>query len=132
VRQVGQLPRNTKIRMSRYLETTPGPTQAPIQCVQGDFVLVRASELTASGKIPLASGIYCCPKFFISFARPASLCCEYMCLNTHKVTERLYVNYRCYQVVLRVKHFYTNQEGCEVLTGYLSLWRRYGVDWANT
>jgi len=34
---------------------------------------------------------------------------------------RLYVNYRCCQVILRVQHLYTNQERCEVLTGYLSL-----------
>ena len=31
-----------------------------------------------------------------------------------------------------VKHFYTNREQCEVLTGYLSLGRRPGGDWANT
>ena len=31
-----------------------------------------------------------------------------------------------------VKYFYTNQERCEVLTGYLSLGRRADVEWANT
>ena len=31
-----------------------------------------------------------------------------------------------------VKYFYTNRERCEVLTGYLSLRRRPGGDWANT
>jgi hypothetical protein len=31
-----------------------------------------------------------------------------------------------------VKQFYTNQGQCEVLTGYLSLGRRPGGDWANT
>ena len=31
-----------------------------------------------------------------------------------------------------VKHPYTNQERCEVLTGYLSLGRQSGGDWANT
>jgi len=31
-----------------------------------------------------------------------------------------------------VQHFYTNRERCEVLTGYLSLGRRPGGDWANT
>jgi hypothetical protein len=31
-----------------------------------------------------------------------------------------------------VKHFYTNREQCEVLTGYLSLGRRPGSDWAVT
>ena len=69
--------------MLRYFETTLGPTQARIQFVQRDFVSVMASESMASGKIHLACGIYCCLKFFISFARPASLCCEYICINTH-------------------------------------------------
>jgi len=31
-----------------------------------------------------------------------------------------------------VNHFYTNREQCEMLTGYLSLGRRPGSDWANT
>jgi hypothetical protein len=30
------------------------------------------------------------------------------------------MNYRCYQIILAVKHFYTNREQREVLTGYLS------------
>jgi len=30
------------------------------------------------------------------------------------------------------KHFYTNRERSEVLTGYLSLGYRPGSDWANT
>ena len=30
-----------------------------------------------------------------------------------------------------MKHFYTNREQCEVLTGYLSLWYRPGLDWTN-
>ena len=40
------------------------------------------------------------------------------------------MNHRCHQPTLRVKHFYTNREQCEVLTGYLSLgataWRLLG------
>jgi hypothetical protein len=28
------------------------------------------------------------------------------------------MNYRSYQIVLRVKHLYTNRERCELLTGY--------------
>ena len=39
---------------------------------------------------------------------------------------------RCNQITLPVKHFYTNLERCEVLTGYLSLGRRSGGDWADT
>jgi len=42
------------------------------------------------------------------------------------------MNYRCYQITLRVKHFYSNRERCEVLGGYLSLGRRSIGDWANT
>ena len=33
----------------------------------------------------------------------------------------MYMNYRCYQIQLKVQHFYKNWERCEVLTGYLSL-----------
>jgi len=43
-----------------------------------------------------------------------------------------YMNRRCYQIIKRVKHFYTNRERCEVLTGYLSLGCRPGGQWANT
>ena len=38
------------------------------------------------------------------------------------------MNCRCYQIILRAKHFCTNQERCEVLTGYLSLGCRPGGD----
>jgi len=31
-----------------------------------------------------------------------------------------------------LKHFYTNRERCEVLSGYLSLGRQPGGDWVNT
>ena len=36
------------------------------------------------------------------------------------------MNYRYYQIILQVKHLYTNPKWCEVLTGYLSLGRRPG------
>ena len=32
----------------------------------------------------------------------------------------------------QVKHFYTNREQCQELTGYISSGRRAGYDWANT
>lgn len=35
------------------------------------------------------------------------------------------------QIMLQVKHFYTKQEQCEVLTGYLSLRGQPGSDWMN-
>jgi hypothetical protein len=51
---------------------------------------------------------------------------------TYLTAYRLYVNYRCYQITLRVKHFYTNQEHHEVLTGSLSLGCLRGGEWSNT
>ena len=73
------------------------------------------------------------PQFFISFARPASLHCEErVYIYKYLTAYRMYMNYRCYQIALRVKHFYTIRERCEVMTGYLSLGRRSGGDWANT
>jgi len=36
-----------------------------------------------------------------------------------------------YQIIMREKHFYTYRKRWEVLTGYLSLERRLGGDWAN-
>jgi hypothetical protein len=35
-------------------------------------------------------------------------------------------------MILRVKYLYTKRKRCEALTGYLSLGRRPGGDWANT
>jgi hypothetical protein len=56
--------------------------------------------------------------------------CVY-CMYTHQTSWPLYMNYRCYQITLQVKHFYTNREQCKVLTGYLSLGCRPGCKWAN-
>jgi hypothetical protein len=72
------------------------------------------------------------PIFFHSFAPPASLYCEeHVCIYTYLTSYRLCMYYRCYLITLRVKHFDTNRETCEVLAGYLSLWCRTGDDWAN-
>jgi hypothetical protein len=93
----------------------------------------RTAEYTARGKISLSRGIHCCPNFFISFARPASLHCEEsVYIYTYTTAYRLYMNCRCYHITLRAQHFYTNWEGCEVLTGYLSPGCRPGGDWGNT
>jgi len=68
----------------------------------------------------------------ISFAPPQSLYWEeYVYIYMYLTVQRLYMNYRCYQVTLQVKHFYTNQEQCEVSTGYLSLRRQPGSNWVN-
>ena len=48
---------------------------------------------------PAARGIHCCPNFFISFARPASLHYEeYVYVYTYLSACRLYMNYSCYQI----------------------------------
>jgi hypothetical protein len=72
--------------------------------------------------------------FFASFARPAPLYCEqYVYIYTYLTAQSLCLNCRCYQIILRVKDFYTNREQCEVLTtGYLSLGSRPDGDWANS
>ena len=45
----------------------------------------------------------------------------YIYTHTHKSDlHRLYMNYHCYQILLRVKHLYTNLERCEVFLGNLS------------
>jgi len=50
----------------------------------------------------------------------------------HISEQRFYMNYRCYEIIQRVKDFYKNWELCEVVAGYLSLGRWVGGDWANT
>jgi len=47
-----------------------------------------------------------------------------MCICTHIWLRTGYINYRCYQIILGVKHFYRNRERCEVVTAYLSLGRQ--------
>jgi len=84
------------------------------------------------GLIFLAHGIHYCPNSFTSFARPASLYFEaYVYIYAYLIAYRLYVNYRYYRIALRVQYFYTDRELCEMVTGYLSLGRRAGSDWAN-
>jgi len=56
----------------------------------------------------------------------------YVCTYTYLTAYRLYMNYRCYQITLQVKHFYTNRERCELLTRHLSLGRRPSGDWVVT
>ena len=45
-----------------------------------------------------------------AFARSASLFVTNMCICTHMAAYRLYMNDRCYRIILQVKHFYTNLE----------------------
>ena len=61
-------------------------------------------------------------------------CEEYVYRGLH-ISDRLDTVYELpfliNNLIIRVKHFYTNRVRCEVLTGYLSLGRRPGGDWAN-
>ena len=41
-----------------------------------------------------------------------------MCIYAYLTVQILCMNYYFYQIILQVKHFYTNPEGCEVLTGF--------------
>jgi hypothetical protein len=76
-------------------------------------------ELTTSPGLPnLWHATFTAFPLFISFTRSASPYCEkyvyiHICLTVYK----WYMNYRYYQIILRVKHFNTNRERCEVLTG---------------
>jgi hypothetical protein len=108
--------------------------------------LARVPHL-ARGKISLARGIHCCPNSYYLFIT-TSVCvlckicvcvCVCVCLCIYIYTHTHTSN--CVQTVYElpllpnnaaVKHFYTNRERCEVLTGYLSLGRRPGGGWANT
>jgi len=88
----------------------------------------------ARRKISLACGNLCCPTLFISFARTASVYCEeYVYTHTHIYD---YVKTVCeLSLVLNniaMKHFYSNRDRREVLTGCLSLGYRLGGDWVNT
>ena len=118
-------------------------------CMGCDRRWYIVTHLKTSNSLPyhrpgLANLWHACPKwhaafatvplFFIYSARPGSLSCDeyvYVCMYSYLTGQRLYMNYRCYQIILRAKHFCTNQERCEVLTGYLSLGCRPGGDWTN-
>ena len=71
------------------------------------------------GKISLVRCIHCCPNlFFIPFARPASRCCEeYVYIYISDSVETVY-ELPLLPNNTAVKHFYTNGERCEMLTGY--------------
>jgi len=63
---------------------------------------------------------------------PGSVASGTHCIYSHTSYLKQYINYRRYQITQRVKHFYTNRERREVLTGHLSLRRQPGDDWAST
>jgi hypothetical protein len=87
--------------------------------------MARVPE-TAHGIISLALSSYCFPNasYFLFPDQPHCIVkdmCMYM--YTYLTVYRLYVNYRSYQITLRVILFYANREWCEVFTGYLSFGR---------
>ena len=93
---------------------------SPISCVgthqRADLVYSRTGEPTARGKIFLARGIHY-SDFLIFFTRPASpYYAKDEFIYTYLTAYRLYLNYCCCQILLQVKHFYTNWERCKVLT----------------
>ena len=83
---------------------------------------------TKAGLYSLLSNFFL---FFLPDQRPCIL--QTMCMCTH-VSDTVQTVYELPLLPNNtvVKHFSTNRERCEVLTGYLSLGRRPGGDWANT
>ena len=77
--------------------------------VRADKPKARLPQM-ARGTIFLARTVHCSPiSFFISLARPASLyCVEHIYIYTYLTAWRMCMNYRCYQTIMRVKHFYTS------------------------
>jgi hypothetical protein len=94
--------------------------------------MVRVSKI-AHGKISMARGIHWCPNFFYFFC-PTSVSMLWRTRGYIHISNCLEtVCDSCYQITLRVTYFfYKNRELCEGLTGYLSLGRRCGGNWANT
>ena len=68
----------------------------------------RAGEPTARvpkispEKTSLVSDLHCWPNISISFApRPSLYCAQYVYIHTYLTAQRLYMNYRCYQITLQ-------------------------------
>ena len=62
-------------------------------------------------RLPWHMAFTAVPVFLISFAWPTSLCYkEYTYIYTYLIAWRVYMNCLCYQIMLWVKHFYTNRE----------------------
>ena len=97
------------------------------------FCLLKIFPWTRAGE-PMARGNQCCPEFFfISIARPESPHSEeQVFMQTNLTAQRLCMNYRCPPNNTASETFLHKPVRREVLTGYLSLGRRPGGDWANT
>ena len=101
------------------------PTSLRTQFHKEDEFLIRTYS-----KLILHQG-WClrkaCPKWlsqFFLFLLPDQRLYSEGCvlIYTYLSAWRLYLNCRCYQIKLRVNHFYTNRERCKVLPGYLYHW----------
>jgi len=74
---------------------------------------------TARGKFPWYVTLTAV-SLFVFLARPASLYCEeYVYMYTYLTAYRLHASYHYYQIIIRMKHFYTSRVRSEVMTGYL-------------
>ena len=88
--------------------------------------------IMTSGKILLAQGTHCCPKFVYIYPTSLSIISCTTCVCTH-----IWLPTDCLWITVATKYhsseiFCHKSERCEVLTGYLSLGRRPGGDRANT
>jgi len=107
---------------------TPTRRETPVVSSDNDIPYSRADEPLA--RVPrVARGIYFCPNFLL-FLCPTSFSILWgKCVYIHIPDLILYMNYRCYQITLREKQFYTNRGRCAVLTIFIiraPAWRWLG------
>jgi hypothetical protein len=117
----------THLRSKRsYFAEHPGIIRRDLEPV------ARVPKMT-SGKTSVPRGIHCCSSFLYLFYLASVSVLWIICAYAHTYLNphKLCINYRCYLIILPVKHFYTNRERCEVLTGYLSVGCWAAGDWAN-
>ena len=83
-------------------------------------VRTRADEPMARVQDFLGTRHSLLSQFFYFFCATGFSIVKNMCIQsiyTNLTEQRLYMNYHCFKIILRVKHFYTNWELCEVLPG---------------
>jgi hypothetical protein len=80
-------------------------------------------------RFPWHTAFTAVPFFFFNFFCLTNISILWrMCVFTHIW---LCMDYHCCQIILPVKHFYTNREWREVLAGCVSLGQQPGGDWVN-
>ena len=101
-------------------------------CHRADESVVRVPKMV-HGNISLARSIYSATAWFVFTLPDQRLCIvNTMCIYTH-----IRLRTDCIWITVVTKQhcsetFLHKSERCEVLTGYLSLGRRSGCDWAST